>query len=159
MSLPKNRFPHDFKHWHDIRIDQYYTAKAMKNAEKHKALYTRASVAKKYLPLQQNNEAFIVVIAKSPSELIIEGDILHHCVDRMNYDQKFAREESLIFFVRNATEPDTPFVTVEYSLKSKKILQYYGEHDHKPRDNVLEFVNKKWLPFANRQLKKIQIAA
>ena len=95
------------------------------------------------------------MIARSPQDLIREGDILHHCVGRMNYDQKFAREESLIFFVRNASDPETPFVTVEYSLLQHKVLQCYGEHDHRPDDNVLEFVNKKWLPYANRKLKKI----
>ncbi len=156
MSMPKNRFPHDFKRWHDIRIDQYHTAKAMKDAEERKELYAKfASVAEKYLPLQREQEAFVIVIARSPADLIREGDILHHCVGRMNYDQKFAREESLIFFVRNATDPDTPFVTIEYSLKSKKILQCYGEHDSKPNDSILEFVNKKWLPYANRKLKQI----
>lgn len=160
MTEDKNVFPHNFKHWHDMRIDQYHTAKAMKDAEERKELYAKfASVAEKYLPLQRTNEAFVVVIARSPSELIIEGDTLHHCVGRMNYDQKFAREESLIFFVRNVNEPTTPFVTLEYSLKNKKILQCYGEHDHTPSDTVMDFVNKKWLPFANRQLKKIQIAA
>ncbi len=156
MSLPKNRFPHDFKRWHDMRIDQYHTAKALKDAEERKELYAKfATVAEKYLGLQRNKEAFIVVIARSPQDLIREGDTLHHCVGRMNYDQKFAREESLIFFVRNANDPDTPFVTIEYSLKSKKILQCYGEHDSKPNDSVLEFVNKKWLPYANRKLKQI----
>ena len=161
MTLPKNRLPHDFKRWHDIRIDEYRTAKALKDAEERKALYAKfASVAEKYLPLQKDDKnAFVVVIAHSPQDLIREGDILHHCVGRMNYDQKFAREESLIFFVRNIAEPDTPFVTVEYSLHNKKVLQCYGEHDTRPDDSVMEFVNKKWLPFANRQLKKIQAAA
>ena len=112
------------------------------------------------MPLQKNGkDAFVVIIARSPQDLIREGDILHHCVGRMNYDQRFIREESLIFFVRNVETPDTPFVTVEYSIKNKKVLQCYGDRDSKPSDNVLEFVNKKWLPFANRQLKKIQLAA
>lgn len=161
MSIPKNRYPHDFKRWHDIRIDEYRTARALKDEEERKELYTKfADVATKYLPLQRYKEdTFIAVIAKSPDELIREGDLLHHCVGRMNYDQKFAREESLIFFIRNANEPDTPFVTVEYSLKNKKVLQCYGKGDNKPSDSVLEYVNKKWLPFANRQLKKIQQAA
>lgn len=161
MRLNKNKIPHDFKRWHDMRIDQYYTAKALKDKEERKELYEQfAAIAKKYLPLQRNNEdTLISVIAKSPQDLIREGDILHHCVGRMNYDQRFIREESLIFFIRNANEPDTPFVTVEYSLKNKKILQCYGEYDHTPNDSVLEYVNKKWLPFANRQLKKIQAAA
>ena len=157
MTEDKNVFPHDFKRWHDIRIDEYRTAKALKDAKERKEMYAQfAVIAKKYLPLQQNGKgAFVVIIAKSPAELIREGDILHHCVGRMNYDQKFIREESLIFFVRNINEPDTPFVTMEYSLTKKTILQCYGEHDHRPDESVLEFVNKKWLPYANKKLKQI----
>ena len=34
MNEDKNRFPHDFKHWHDIRIDEYATKKAMEDEEK-----------------------------------------------------------------------------------------------------------------------------
>lgn len=161
MSIPKNRYPHDFKRWHDIRIDEYRTAKALKDAEERKKLYAKFSeIAEKYLSLQKSDkDAFLVIIARSPSDLIREGEILHHCVGRMNYDQRVIREESLIFFVRNADQPDTPFVTMEYSLRTKKVLQCYGDKDTKPDDGVLQFVNKKWLPFANRQLKKIQAAA
>lgn len=161
MALPKNRYPHDFRHWHDIRIDQYRTARASKDAEERKELYAKfASVAEKYLPLQrEKDDAFIVVIARSPQDLIKEGEALSHCVGRMNYDQKFAREESLIFFVRDRNSPDVPFVTVEYSLSKKKVLQCYGDRDSKPDNAVMEFVNNKWLPYANRKLTKILKAA
>lgn len=37
MSADKNRYPHDFKRWHDIRIDEYHTAKALKDEEERKA--------------------------------------------------------------------------------------------------------------------------
>ena len=73
----------------------------------------------------------------------------------MNYDQKFVREESLIFFIRTKEHPDIPLVTLEYSPSRKKILQCYGKNDSTPSDKILEFVNKKWLPFANKQLKKL----
>ena len=161
MSLPKNRYPHDFMRWHDIRIDEYHTAKALKDAEECKKLYEQfETVANKYLALQRNlNDGFIVVIAKNPAELIREGELLHHCVGRMNYDQKFAREETLIFFVRDIAKPDVPFVTLEYSLTTRKILQCYGIRDSKPDETVLDFVNKKWLPYANRKLKQINKAA
>ena len=157
MTEDKNVFPHDFKRWHDMRIDQYHTAKATRDAEERKKFYTQfTAVAEKYVSMQKSSkDAFIVVIAKSPGELMFEGDTLHHCVGRMNYDQKFTREESLIFFVRNASQPDTPFVTLEYSLKNKNILQCYGDHNTKPDDSVMEFLNKKWLPHANRKLKQI----
>ena len=77
----------------------------------------------------------------------------------MNYDQRFIREESLIFFVRRVTEPDTPFVTVEYSLSMKKVLQCYGLNNSRPTEDVLRYVNKVWLPYAKKQLKNLKQAA
>ena len=157
MTKDRNKIPHNFAHWHDIRIDQYNTAKIKKDEEERLEFYKQfANIAEKYISLQSDkNENYAVIIAKSPADLIKEGEILHHCVGRMNYDQKFAREESLIFFVRNINDINTPFVTLEYSLSNHKILQCYGYADSKPQDEVLEFVNKKWLPYANRKIRKI----
>ena len=157
MSLPKNRFPHDFKRWHDMRIDQYATAQAEADRKARQELYDRfAAIAEKYLPLEYDKRsAFICIIARSPADLIREGELLDHCVGRMNYDQRFIREESLIFFVRTKEQPDTPLVTLEYSLSDHKVLQCYGEHDHKPSDDILHYVNKVWLPYANRTIKKL----
>ena len=157
MSEEKNRFPHDFKRWHDIRIDQYAAKKAMEDAEKRKELYAQfAAVAEKYLSLQHDKRnAFICIIARSPADLIREGELLDHCVGRMNYDQRFIREESLIFFIRTKEQPNTPLVTLEYSLSDHKVLQCYGKHDHKPSEDILHYVNKVWLPYANRTIKKL----
>ena len=157
MSLPKNRFPHDFKRWHDMRIDQYATARAEADRKVRQELYDKfAAIAEKYLPLEYNKRsAFICIIAHSPADLIREGELLDHCVGRMNYDQRFIREESLIFFVRTKEQPDTPLVTLEYSLRNHKVLQCYGEHDHKPSEDILHYVNKVWLPYANRTIKKL----
>ena len=157
MTIDKNKYPKDFKKWHDIRIDQYHTLKAIEDEEKRKELYEKfEKVANKYLPMQRvMNEDFVVIIAKSPADLIKEGEILNHCVGRMNYDQKFAREESLIFFVRDKNNPQKPFVTVEYSLQNKKILQCYAKDNRKPQSNVEQFINKKWLPYAKRKLKEV----
>ncbi len=156
MNLDKNRYPHDFKRWHDIRIDEYHSAKAKADAKARRKLYRQFSkVSNKYLGLQHDKNDFVIVIAKSPAELVNEGNTLHHCVGRMGYDQKFARGESLIFFVRNKDSIETPFVTLEYSPTQHKVLQCYADHDTKPDDNVLNFVNKIWLPYANRKIKKI----
>ena len=157
MTDEKNRYPHDFKRWHDIRADEYNSLKAKIDAEKRKALYEQfAAVASKYLGLEYNKKSvYVAIIAQRPSDLIHEGEILHHCVGRMGYDQKFAREETLIFFIRTKEQPNTPFVTVEYSPKQKRVLQCYGYHDSKPNDSVMEFVNKKWLPYANKKIKQL----
>ena len=66
-----------------------------------------------------------------------------------------AREETLIFFVRKLEDIDTPFVTIEYSLKAKKVLQCYTHKNSKPEETVLDFVNNKWLPHANHELARI----
>ncbi len=157
MSIDKNKYPHDFKKWHNIRIDQYHSKKAELDRKERKELYTKfEKIANKYISLQRNKEEnYAVIIATSPQDLIKEGEILNHCVGRMNYDQKFIREESLIFFIRNRNELDKPFVTLEYSLNKHKVLQCYGNNDTKPSNEVLELLNKKWLPYANRKLKKI----
>ena len=55
MNEDKNRYPHNFKYWHDMRIDQYHTAKALKDEQERKELYTKfEQVANKYLALQRN---------------------------------------------------------------------------------------------------------
>lgn len=161
MTIEKNRYPHNFKHWHDIRIDEYATAKAVQDEKERKAFYdTFAAVANKYSGLEYDNKSvYIAVIAQSPAELIREGELLNHCVGRMGYDQKFAREESLIFFIRTKKHPDVPFVTVEYSPSRRKILQCYAYHDSTPDDGVLQFVNLTWLPYANKKLRKLQRSA
>ena len=157
MSLPKNIYPHEFRKWHDIRIDQYATKKALERAEREKEFVEKfAAVADKYLPLQKNGkDDYIIIIAKSPVELVKEGASLHHCVGRMNYDQKMVREETLIFFIRNKAEPEKPLATLEYSLSKKKVIQCYGDHDSTPEDAIRDFVYKRWLPYANRKLNKL----
>jgi len=161
MADEKNRLPHDFQRWHDIRIDGYHTAKALAEAKEREKLEAQfARIAEKYLPMEYHTRGnYVICIARSPADLIREGEALHHCVGRMNYDQRMIREESLIFFIRNAGNPDVSFVTIEYSPKNKKVLQCYGINNTKPEDNVLTYINKVWLPYANRKIKKLQSAA
>ena len=168
MSENKNRIPHDFMHWHDVRIEEYQTVKAFRDAEERKAkelkeaeekkeLFAKfTKVAEKYSGLQyNNNDAYVVLIAQSPAELVNEGAILKHCVGHMGYDKKFANEKSLIFFVRTKENPTEPFVTVEYSLRDKKILQCYAKGNTKPDAEVETYITTIWSPYVNKALKKI----
>ena len=157
MSLPKNKYPHDFMRWHDIRINEKHSKEAEIDEEKRKQLYKQfAKVADKYLTLQRDKkDKYIMLIAKSPAELIKEGEKLHHCVGRMGYDQKFAKEVSLIFFIRTKEQPTKPLATLEYSLVNHKVLQCYADHDRKPSDEILNYVKRKWLPYANRKISKL----
>ena len=108
------------------------------------------------MPFQSlESGAYVVYIAQSPSELIREGEALHHCVGKLGYDKKFAKEQSLIFFVRSSADTEKPLVTIEYDPKRNKILQFYADHNTKPDQAVTDYVNNVWLPHANKELKKI----
>jgi len=159
MNLDKNKMPHNLRRWHDIRIDEYHLAKIKANEKEKQNFYNKfQKVSNKYETMQRNlKDLYCVVIAKSPDDLVLEGEALHHCVGKMGYDKKFANEETLIFFVRNKDNPQVPFVTLEYSLDKHKILQCYAKDNTKPKQDILDFVNNIWLPYANRKLRKIAI--
>lgn len=148
MSDTKNKYPADFEYWHNMRLDQYY-------AQTDSKLQGRmADVSCKYKGMQYSG-MFCVIIAKSKFDLEREGNVLHHCVGRMNYGTRMAEEKSLIFFVRKAEDLNMPYVTLEYSLQSKRVVQCYGEHDSKPTQDVLDFVYNKWQPYATEQLEQV----
>lgn len=154
----KNLFPMDYKYWHDIRMDQYASKKAEIDKEKAAALDAKIkAVVDRYQTLAGKEIGGLVVFAAvCKKDLIREGEFLHHCVGRMNYDQRIIRGESLIFFVRHASEPDRPFVTVEFSLELGKVMQCYGDHDSRPDNDTLHFVYDEWQPRAKRELDKIK---
>ena len=155
LTQEKNLLPHDFKRWHDIRIDEYHSKKMMEEMESKKALVADfKKAAEKYLALQYDRQNdYIAIIAMSPFDLIREGNELHHCVGKMGYDMKMIRGESLIFFIRAKAEPEKPLVTVEYSPSKKSVLQCYADHNATPDETIMKFVKKKWLPFANKQIR------
>ncbi len=151
----KNLFPKNFEYWCKVRLDQYASEKAKKDAKKHKEITRKIKkVAKKYSSLTLMGDDYVVLIADDKQSLIYEGERLKHCVGGMNYDQRIAREESLIFFIRKALNTAEPYVTVEFSIKEKKVLQCYGANDKRPDDETMTFVNA-WEQKARRKVEKI----
>lgn len=147
LTESKNYMPHDFMHWHDVRIDEYSSKLAKLDEEKRAELYKAFSaVSAAYKPFEYIGESYSVLIAQKPTDLVREGDLLHHCVGRMGYDQKMSNGKTLIFFIRQTDKPTVPFVTAEIRPKDGKLLQCYGDHDSRPDDKVMSFVNEEWLP-------------
>ncbi len=150
-------FPKNLQRLHDLRINQLASQKAKLDEAKNKENIAKfKKVAKKYLPLEYTEQdVYMAKIAHKPNDLVVEGKKLNHCVGRMGYDIKMINEETLIFFIRLKYKPNTPLVTVEYSPSQQKILQCYAYHDTKPNDDILNFVNNYWLPYANKQIQQI----
>lgn len=83
------------------------------------------------------HDGMIAVSAKVPDDLIREGQTLNHCVG--SYVGRVSRQETMIFFIRHANEPEKPYVTLE--LRNKTITQVYGSHDTMPKQDAVSFVN------------------
>ena len=155
LTESKNYMPHDFMHWHDLRIDEYESLAAKIDESKRSELVKAfTAVSATYKPLEYIGESYSVFIAKNPTELVREGERLHHCVGRMGYDQKMSKGKTLIFFIRESEKPTIPYVTAEINPKSGKLLQCYGDHDSKPADEVMSFVNEQWLPRIENLISK-----
>ena len=134
-------YPHDFDRMHELRTAEYAAHQAKidrrKRAKLYKAFRNRAKSAKQY---EARSDEYMLVVPAEVSDLVDEGNALSHCVGKMGYDKKMADGISLIMFCRRKSDPNTPFVTVEYRLDKKALNQCYGYKDSKPSDDVLEFV-------------------
>ncbi len=157
LTRKKNKYPNDFMHWHDVRIDEYHSKMAETDSGKHKELYDRfTEIADKYHKLQYDKtDGFICIIAKTPMDLKKESFVLKHCVGKLGYDMKHSREETLIFFVRSKESPSVPLYTIEYSPTKKKILQCQGLNHILPQNEAYDYVYKTWLPYANKIMRRI----
>lgn len=98
------------------------------------------------------DENYIIRPATSAEEIVMEGRILHHCVGGDRYLDKHNRGETYILMLRFKERPKIPYITVEISAKSNKILQWYGEKDRKPDAGNMQ----KWL---NSYLMKLESGA
>ena len=159
MKDTKNLYPLDWQYWHDMRMHQYATQKAKINRAKKAAITRRIKEkAKEYAALLMQGEKFHILLAKSKKELVKEGEILQHCVGRMDYDKRIIEGRSLVCFVREANALDVPFVTIEYSLLKNQVVQCYGKGDTKPNEDVMHFVDNVWQPKAKSIIQKMQEA-
>lgn len=153
LNDTKNLFPKDFRRMHDLRTNQYASKKARDSKEELKNLNKKFKEKNKgYKALEFEKGKYCVLLPNGINDLKVEGSKLHHCVGNMGYDKKVADGKSIIAFVRIIENQTKPFVTVEYDLKRKKVIQCYGDHDSNPGEEVKQFVNN-WESYVRKELK------
>ncbi|KAF5063576.1 PcfJ-like protein [anaerobic digester metagenome] len=86
-------------------------------------------------------------------EIAYEGTVLHHCVG--GYIKQVADGNTVILFLRHASEPDKPFYTLELNPKTLKVVQCRTDqnksYDREPE--IKEFV-ETWLQKVVHKRKK-----
>ena len=83
--------------------------------------------------------------ARSAGEIVIEGQLQHHCVGRDTYLLRHDKGISFIFLLRKKGAEDKPYVTIE--VDKNGIIQWYCAHDKKTNDKetlaaIAEFESK-----------------
>lgn len=146
LSDTKVLKPKNFWEMHHLYIPQYEEHKReiehKANEKKYRSISEKMKeTAKKIMFVEQQSKDFTTILAKSKADLIDEGEALHHCVGRMYYDEKQASGTTAIVFLRKTNDINKPFVTIELDLKSFEVLQCYAEHDSKPDEQVMNYVN------------------
>lgn len=98
------------------------------------------------------NAELLIRPAESSAELVIEGKELNHCVG--GYAQRYADGETNILVIREKSEPDKPYFTME--IRKDSIVQVGGLKNCAPDKQVKAFVEA----FTEEKLqkKKVRIA-
>lgn len=139
----KVAFPKDLRRMHDAVVNEMESDKAKKDRIKRADFYKRFEKRAEALKwCEITSDKYCVIIPGDPSDLVKEGDALHHCVGKCGYDMKMANGESFIAFVRKVKKESVPFVTVEFGLNKNEVRQVYGDHDSRPAEEVLKFVDQ-----------------
>ena len=148
----KNLFPKEFMRLYDLRVAEYGVTVINKDKVKLKKFYDAfAKKGQKATAYEMSYKGLCIVAPRDLSELKVEGKVLGHCVGNMGYDKRMVDGQILIMFVRKESDISTPFVTVEYDIKSSKIKQAYGRKNTAPPEEVTILLDK-WL----KMMKKLQ---
>ena len=133
-----DKYPDNFRsQFH--RIQEEYNAR---HADIEESKFQR--IAKKNEDLEHIGRKYQVIVPKSPNDIHQEANELKHCV--RSYIPRVLKEETLIAFLRDKKDVDTPLVTLE--VKKGALTQAYGKHDTKPKQDHLDFL-KMWCRMKN----------
>ena len=129
----KALFPDDLVKAHDEASEK---VEILKKKEKDLAIKKQLENLLKYT---WEDDKYLIRPAESVEDLIEESKQMKNCV--RTYADNYSKGITAIFFIRQVSNPDKSFVTLE--LKNKRVNQCLAHHNSKPTDDVLEFV-KRW---------------
>jgi len=149
MRDTKNSMPKDFNEMHDLRTDQFEMLKDKLNKKAAAEFNKKIKAQAEKYNVDVQSKKYEVVLPKTKRDFILEGQALNHCVGRMNYDKRMAEGEIIIAFIRLKSDPKQHYVTVEYNLKRKELIQEHGKNNVLPDKSTKEFI-RKWVKEVRR---------
>lgn len=78
----------------------------------------------------------MVVVPRSPKDIVYEGQILQHCVG--GYVSSYLTGKTVILFIREISAPKKPFFTLE--VRDNRFIQCQSTRHELPDDRVMNFL-------------------
>lgn len=136
-------FPRDLSAAHARMVQEHNKVEADKRlqevAEKYPMIKNHYRKLRKVFYYEDGD--FLIRPARNAEEIVMEGRILHHCVGLDGYLNKHNSGKSTILLLRTTNKPEMPYITVEISMDTMDILQWYGAYDKKPDEKNMN----RWL--------------
>ena len=152
MDIPINKGtvrPRELKKSHDTLAERYNLVKADIKDRKSKAAL---ELVNNWFTEYSNGE-YCIKVPHYKSDFVREGQALNHCVGRFSYYDNHIKGERMIFFVRKASDPDTPYFTTEINMMNYKIIQLYGYGDCVAPKKIWTFT-KHFAEWMSKQLSR-----
>lgn len=113
---------------------QYLAVKRtyIRNKTKYDNAQFLAQQDKHRTALTFEDENFVVVIAKTPQDLVIEGQAQNNCVG--GYNNSVIEGQCNIVFIRRKTDPNRSYITCEIYAGDGRIGQYLTRFNDRVRD-------------------------
>lgn len=138
-------FPRDLQAAHDQMVLETTQQKIEDRSKEVDEKYPH--IKEKYRTLRKKyfyeDEDYQIRPARSASEIVAEGQILHHCVGGDNYLSKHDKGESTILFMRPRKKTEMPYITIE--IQGDWIKQWYGIRDTKPNKTIIDDHLRKYI--------------
>lgn len=119
--------PRELKRRHDELIEEIRKVQMIEQMkhDEEAARRREAEMREKYPGAEENlaaaagiyaysGEEFSVIVPQTLSQIVLEGNALHHCVGSSErYFERIMRRETYVFFLRRTSELDVPYYTLE----------------------------------------------
>lgn len=151
-----NLYPKNFEKAHDDKSKEYVKFKDKRAKEDIKRFNKLLKKLRKDTSdvdaMNLRIDGMFIRLPAQLDELKKEGEILHHCVG--TYVEDVAKGKTMIFFIRQESDPDKPFFTLEWK---GRVVQCRGYSNCDMTPEVKAFVNlfqEKMVEYENEPKKQ-----
>lgn len=124
-------YPKDLQKSHDRAAKRHKQKESAIIRRNFAAVYRQAAGK-----LGFEKDGMKIVCPSTPADLDAEGRALHHCVG--GYDERVAKRECIILFLRRCPDESTPYYTIE--VRGRKAVQVRGMGNCDMTPEVRDFI-------------------